>query len=142
VIGIVVIALAGKGKVDLPHLGHGATTAAYVLAAPAILGAHLAHDAARVALAVTLPPGHVHDWRCNEYLGVHAGVALAPRPALELVGAPPRANLLALSATLVDNRTGRILWMAAQPMPIDPVDEEEVGFAVAHLLSPLPYARN
>jgi hypothetical protein len=144
IVGVIAVIAASKGDVKFPHLGASVGEAALrALTFPVLVGAQLALDATRVAVdvATRLPPGHVHGWACNPFLGVHAGIAYAPRPGPELRGEARNANVLALSATLVENRSGRILWTAAQPMEIDPLDEKEVRYAVRHLLAGLPMAR-
>jgi hypothetical protein len=144
IVGIVALLLASRGGIKLPGFGGGASEAALrALTFPVVVGTKLAIASARTAVDVArlLPPGHIHGPGCNVYLGIHAGIAYAPRPGPELQGEAKHANVLALGATLVENRTGRILWTAAQPMAIDPVDGKELKQAIDHLLADLPRAQ-
>lgn len=47
-------------------------------------------------------------------------------------------NHLALTATLVDNHSGDVLWAATLASTVDPIDRYEVGKHVARLLAQLP----
>ncbi len=94
------------------------------------------------AIGPWLPPGHVDSANCNLYLGIHDGVDYNPQRLHPTLSPDQRkANVLALGATLVDNKSGRVLWTAAQPMNVDAIDPEEIEIAVAHLLHDLPAAR-
>lgn len=145
IVGVILLMASSRGRVGWPSFGSSLGGAALkALTFPAVLGAHAALAATRSVIAVsTLPFGHIHGPGCNVYLGVHAGVVYVPgaRPRPELGANARRANELALSATLIENRTGRILWTAGQPMAVDPVDEDELHMAVSHLLEKLPRAR-
>jgi hypothetical protein len=140
IVFILLIALMSKGKLGFPHFGGVGGAVLRAITFPVVLGANLALAAPRAPVAVWLPTGHIHGPLCNPYVGVHAGVVVwAGRPRPQLADDQQRrANFLALGATLVENRTGRVLWTAAQPMGVDPVDEQEVELAVQHLLEQLP----
>ncbi len=141
ILAILVLLIVTKGHFRFPHFGGvgGAILNAVVL--PAAIGARLVLTAPRLPLALAfIPHGHVCGPACNPYLGVHDGIYYGGgRPTLS--PAQRSANFLAVGATLVDNRSGQIIWTAAQPMEIDPVDEPELTLAITHLLEQLPAAR-
>lgn len=58
-----------------------------------------------------------------------------------IVEAHPNTNYLALSATLIENKTGRLVWSASLAGAVDAVDRYEVGKYIARLLRDLPRAR-
>ncbi len=143
IVGIVLLAAKGGGG-GLGNLGGAAAALGKVAEASAKLavaglriGAEVALRAPRLVEAAWYVPAHVEGPACNPYASVHDGYVVGPRaPAPELP--PSEANFLQLGAVLVDNATGRVLWSAAQAMPIDPVDERELAQATAHVLQALP----
>jgi hypothetical protein len=64
------------------------------------------------------------------------------RPDYYRSSAPHKGrSAMLLEMTLVDNRTGRVLWHARQRFPASPAKPEQVEKAVKRLLAALPDAR-
>jgi hypothetical protein len=139
---ITIAVLAGRSAGSLLGGAFGGLGRAVEVATiPLRLGAVVALQSPRLAInfPVLVAASHAHGRGCNEWLAIHDGhpASLEGAPSLTRPGSP---NFIQLTATLVDNRTGRVLWAAGQSMPIDPVDEKELRQAVDHLLARFPHA--
>lgn len=75
--------------------------------------------------------------RSGTHLEVYSG-----RPDYYRSAAPHKGrSAMLLEMTLVDNRTGRVLWHARQRFPASPAKPDQVEKAVKRLLAALPAAR-
>jgi hypothetical protein len=75
--------------------------------------------------------------RSETHLEIYGG-----RPDYYRSSAPHKGrSAMLLEMTLVDNRTGRVLWHARQRFPASPAKPVEVEKAVKRLLAALPDAR-
>jgi hypothetical protein len=75
--------------------------------------------------------------RTDTHLAIYSG-----RPDYYRSAAPHKGrSALLLEMTLVDNRSGRVLWHARQRFPASPARPEQVEKAVKRLLAALPAAR-
>jgi len=75
--------------------------------------------------------------RTGTHVEIYAG-----RPDYYRSRAPHKGrSAMLLEMTLVDNRSGRVLWHARQRFPASPARPEQVEKAVKRLLAALPAAR-
>jgi hypothetical protein len=75
--------------------------------------------------------------RSGTHIELYAG-----RPDYYRGGTPHKGrSAMLLEMTLVDNRTGKVLWHARQRFPASPARPVQVEKAVSRLLAPLPAAR-
>lgn len=154
VVAVVVVAAIAGAKDGGGGLGNAVGGAASGVAKVATTGARVAVHAVkpitRVGMRMTAAmarsgPQMVHMTldvmeamaRTGTHVEIYAG-----RPDYYRSSAPHKGrSAMLLEMTLIDNRSGRVLWHARQRFPASPGKPPEVEKAVKRLLAPLPAAR-